>query len=378
MSANDETGPEADRLSGAPHPRHAPRVYGHAEAEAEFLEAFNSGRLHHGWLISGPEGVGKATLAWRLARFLLTQPLEDGGLFGAPEPPSSLDTDPNHPIAHQIAAGASPGLFVLRRAVDDKSGQLKTQITIDVVRRLRDFFGLSSSDGGRRVVIVDSADEMTPQAANALLKLLEEPPARATLLLISHQPSRLLPTIRSRCRTLRLAPLGAEDLAAVLAESGTDMPAEAAGLAALAGGSAGAAIELLRTGGLDIYAEIIALLASLPRLDAARAQKLADGLAGRANAERLDLTINLLSRALARLARTGALGAPSPEAVPGEAEALVRLAPDPHAARDWATLGQEITARLRHGQSVNLDPAALILDTLFRINDMGARHLSRR
>ena len=206
--------PEPDRIEGAPHPRETARLYGHEAAEAAFLDAAISGRLHHAWLITGPRGTGKATLAWRLARFLLaTPPAGETGLFGAAPPPMSLDIDPEHPVARRMRALSEPGLFLLRRGANDKGDRLSAEIRVDEVRKLKGFFSLSATDGGRRVVIVDAADEMNTAAANAVLKLLEEPPRGAVLLLVSHQPNRLLPTIRSRCRELRLAPLAPDDLA---------------------------------------------------------------------------------------------------------------------------------------------------------------------
>ena len=218
-----EAAPEADRAPGAPHPRETLRLFGQDKAETAFLDAFNSGRQHHAWLLTGPKGVGKATLAWRIARFLLATPASDAdALFAAPAP-TSLDIPPDHPVAHHIHAMAEPRLFLLRRPWDAKSGKLKTVITVDETRKLHPFFGMSAVDGGRRVVIVDAADDMNTSAANALLKMLEEPPAGATLLLVSHQPSRLLPTIRSRCRTLSMATLGPEDMHQALAQADTDI-----------------------------------------------------------------------------------------------------------------------------------------------------------
>lgn len=361
--------PEPDRTEGAPHPRETRRIFGQDAAEAEFLDAFNTGRLHHGWLITGPRGVGKATLAWRIARFLLATPLvQDDGLFGAPPPPVTLDVDPEHPVSRRMLALSDPGLFLLRRGPTDKGDRLAAEIRVSEVRKLGNFFALSSADGGRRVVIVDAADDLNTQAANAILKMLEEPPARTVLLLISHQPSGLLPTIRSRCRTLRLAPLGPRDIALALDQAGIASEGDPAALAELSGGSVGAAVRLLNLGGLSLYAELIALMQSLPRLDRPRALRLAEAAATRGAEERLDLLFSLTDLMLVRLARAGATGhAPRAEAAPGEAEMLARLAPDARKGRDWADCAEAIGARARHGRAVNLDPASLVLDTVFRI-----------
>ncbi|SFP67394.1 DNA polymerase III subunit delta' [Tranquillimonas alkanivorans] len=372
---SDDAVQEPDRVPGAPHPRETTALLGQQAAEADFLDAFRSGRLHHGWLITGPRGVGKATLAWRIARFLLAQPVGDGGgLFNDPAPPADrLDIPADHPVSRRVAALSEPGLFLLRRGWDDKTKRLKQVITVDEARKLKGFFALSSAEGGRRVVIVDAADELNPSAANALLKLLEEPPARTTLLLVSHAPARLLPTIRSRCRELRCAPLSSDDLGQALANAGEEPGAATATLAELSGGSVGEALRLLHLGGPEIYAEMTTLLRDAPRLDRPRAIKLADGMAGREAAERFDVALRLADMLLARLARTGSGLPPMVEAVPGEAELMARLAPSPAAGRDWADLQQSLGARVRHGRAVNLDPASLILDMVLRINETAAR-----
>lgn len=364
---------ESDRIDGAPHPREAEQLYGHSAAEAEFLTAATSGRLPHGWLLTGPKGVGKATFAWRAARFLLaTPPPDDNDMFGAPPPPQSLDISADHPVSHRMAALSEPGLFLLRRPVDDKDNKkLKTVITVDEVRGLKGFFHMSAGNG-RRVVIVDSADEMNPSAANALLKELEEPPEGAVLFLISHRPSGLLPTIRSRCRTLRFNPLGDADLASALMQAGAEPP-EGVALATLAQGSVGEAIALAEQGGPGLYADISKLLGTLPKMDRQLAIRLAEGAAGKGNEARFTLTLSLLDTALSRAARLGATGQMPTEIIPNEAATLQRLAPTPHHAREWASLAQSLTARARRGKAVNLDPAALVFDIFLDLDRMAAR-----
>jgi DNA polymerase-3 subunit delta' len=364
--------PEADSIEGAPHPRATSVLLGQGSAEATFLQAFNTGRLHHGWLITGPRGVGKATLAWRLARFLLASPEDDGGMFAAP-PPETLDIPDNHPVARRIAALSEPRLFLLRRAYDEKKAKLQDVISVDEVRKMKSFFTLSAADGGRRVAIIDAVDEMNPAAANALLKLLEEPPKSVTMFLISHQPARLLPTIRSRCRELRLGPLSAQDLSDALTMAGGEvMPDDRIALAELAGGSVGEAFRMTNLEGLALYARLVKLMATLPRLDRVQALAFAEAGAGRGAEAQFDLIVTLLDLFLARLARAGTCGTTPPEAAPGEAALIARLAPTPWAAREWASLAQTLGLRARRGKAVNLDPAALLMDMLLQIDEAAA------
>ena len=362
--------PEPDRIEGAPHPRETQTVFGQAQAEAEFLEAFNSGRMHSGWMITGPRGVGKATLAYKIAGFLLAdQPDQGGGLFGdTPPAATSLALDAEHPDMRLMLAESHPRLSVIRRPVNPDTGKLRTEITAEPVRALKKFFQMTSADGGRRVVIVDVADEMNVSAANSILKELEEPPALTTILLLAHQPSALLPTIRSRCRVLRCNTLGPDDMSAALTQAGITIP-ETEAITALAGGSVGEAIRLVNLDGLKLYADLVQLFDGLPNMPRPAALRLAESCVGKAGEQRFPLMIDLIDTFLARAARAGLLGQPQTQGAPGEARLLARLAPHDVAARKWATLQQDISARTRRGRAVNLDPAALILDMLFKIEE---------
>ena len=375
--------PLPDQLAGALHPRETPDLIGQGPAQAAFLEAFNTGKLHHAWLLTGPRGVGKATLAWSIARFLLATPESNGGMFDTP-PPVTLDIPQDHPVARRILAGGEPAVHLVRRGGvgsqekdRDKAfseGRFSKEIRVDEIRALSKFLHLSAADGGHRVVIIDDADALNTAAANALLKMLEEPPARTTLLLISHQPSGLLPTIKSRCRTLRLGTLSTDEMTRAIAASGVAVQGDPAALAELSGGSVGGALRLSLMDGLAIYAELISLIGTLPRLDRARALKLSEAAAQRGAEAKLALLFELMNLALNRLARTGATGAPPTiQAAPNEAEILVRLAPSPAQGRIWAEVAADVSARAQHGMAVNLDPAALVLDTLFKLGDSAPR-----
>jgi DNA polymerase-3 subunit delta' len=359
---------QSDQLAGAQHPRHTYTLHGHDVAQSDFLTAYNSDRLHHAWMITGPKGIGKATLAWRIARFLLSQP-EKGGMFDA-APPTTLDVSPDNPVSRRIDAMGEPGLYLARRPWDEKTKKLKQNITVDEIRKLKSFFTLSAADGGWRVAIVDAADEMNTAAANALLKVLEEPPAKVLILLISHQPSRLLPTIRSRCRTLRCHTLEPTSLGAALAQAGYEAQTELQSVGTLANGSVGASIELISSDGIALYRKIVELAGQSPRMDRQSMQSMADACVGKAAADRYDMTLRLFAQFISRLAKFGAMQPNNfHEATSGEASALSKLAPNVQSARKWANLLQDITTRTTHARAVNLDPSSVILDMLLTFEE---------
>jgi DNA polymerase-3 subunit delta' len=274
MSRQDED----DNDDGAPHPRATTRLFGHAAAETALLTAYRSARLPHGLLIVGPKGIGKATLAYSLARFILSLP---DPMAAAAQSAQSLQIDPKDPVFRRIAAQAQPDLLVIERTVNDK-GVLRNQIAVDDIRRLVPFFGSTAGEGGWRIAIIDAVDDLNRSGANALLKVLEEPPKRALLLLIAHSAARVPPTLRSRCRVVSVRPLAQADLAAAAAaaiEAEPDDP-EIAAAAAAASGSVARALTLLDEGALALRRQAIELLAQLPQLNAAGLHALGDALAG--------------------------------------------------------------------------------------------------
>jgi DNA polymerase-3 subunit delta' len=279
----------------SPEPRANPHFAGHAGAVAALHHGASAGRLHHGWLISGAPGIGKATLAYRFARWLLA---------GAAS--ADLSVPEREPVFRRVAAGSHPDLFTIERRVNEKTDKLQTEIVIGTIREAVRFIHHTPAEGGWRVLIVDGAEDMNPNAANALLKILEEPPARAILLMTSAAPGRLLPTIRSRCRALPLGKLEDAEVAALLGRYAPELsPAECAGLAGLAEGSIGTALTLAAEGGLALAGLVDEALAA--PVNPARAQNIAETVtrAGEAG-DKFESFFGLLSARLAARTRAAA------------------------------------------------------------------------
>jgi DNA polymerase-3 subunit delta' len=356
--------PEADRLDGFLHPRETAgaALYGHEKAEAALAQAFASGRMHHGWLITGPEGIGKATLAYRFAMHALADPSERDSL-GA-----SLAVPAESRAARQVVALSHPGLLVIRRSWDFKTKKLSTVVNVDEVRRLRSFLAHSAADAGWRVIVVDTADDMNTNAANALLKSLEEPPPRTIFLLLSSAHGRLLPTIRSRCRTLDLAPLQPAPLRAAVAaafrgaEKEPPSEAEWPVLERLAGGSVRRAISLSGSGGLKLYERVRAQFGELPKVDWGGVHTLADELALAANEQRFELWKDMALDAMARAIRAAATG----EGAPEDVDLARRLGLKDRLA-SFAALWETVLAEMAQADALNLDKKALILDIFSRL-----------
>ena len=340
----EEERPPHDALEGAPLPRQATELFGHAAAEAQLLAAYRSGRMPHGWIFSGERGIGRATLAFRLARFV----------FAHPDPASpdvasaaSLFVSPDHPAAKRVTAGAHGNVLHLQRDWNEKTGQYFTQLSVGTVRRIIPFLGASAGEGGWRVVIVDPADDMNPSAGNAILKNLEEPPQRTLFLLIARTAGGLLPTIVSRCRTLRLEPLGIDDMKAAVDQVAPEaLRGRDADLAvALADGSPRRLIEIHRDGGIELYRLMRAAIEAGDRAAQLRLSSLAGDAAG------VERFAGLFEAYLGRRLR----GSPEPEATGRAGSApLVTLA----ALWEKATLsGLEV-------ETYNLDRRQFVLDLL--------------
>ena len=297
----------------APHPRANPILLGHEAAEHRLCDALLLGRMHHAWLITGPEGIGKATLAYRFARRLLAGRAEAGAEGGAEgEAASSLALDPAHPVFRRVMAGGHADILTVERVADPKTKRLKRDIAIDDVRGINSFMSLTAAEGGWRVAIVDGAENLNPNSANALLKVLEEPPSRAVLLLVCAAPGRLPPTIRSRCRPLRLSPLADTTMRTLLTQYLPDQNQETRDrLISLAEGSPGRALAMANDDGVAVAALVDTVLSALPDLKPSRGHDVADAL-GRNDAG-FGLFMEQLRGGIAALVRDTVRGRADPE-----------------------------------------------------------------
>ncbi|HEY8565301.1 MAG TPA: DNA polymerase III subunit delta' [Beijerinckiaceae bacterium] len=335
-----EQGFEPDRFPGAPHAREQAALIGHAEAEQAFLDGFASGRLHHAWLIGGAEGIGKATLAYRVGRYLLAR---------GPQSTGSLAVPAEEPAARQVASLSHPNLVALRRVPPGEGKPASATIAVDHVRKALQLFQSTSADGGYRVCIVDSAEDLTIASANALLKALEEPPPRSLFLIVSHAPQRLLPTIRSRCRRLSLRALNERDLRAVLATLGEPWSAAEETLVAaaidLGDGSVRRTLEMLDAETIGVAEEVRRLLTGLPELDLRRVMTLVDTVTRRGAEGSYNLALDLVERwASERLRRDAGRGA-------------ARLAP-------LAEVCEKLKQAARSADTYNLDRRPVLISAL--------------
>ncbi len=303
-------------------PRANPLLFGHHAAEASLAEAASSGRLHHAWLLTGPEGIGKATLAFRFARRLLA---------GIPEG-NSLALSPEHPVFRRVAASAHADLLTVELAYDSKRKRMRSQIAVEDVRRISAFMSLTPAEGGWRIAIVDGAESLNQSSANALLKILEEPPKRAILLLVCSALGTLLPTIRSRCRRLSLSPLDDTAMAQAITSYLPDLDADdRLRLADLADGSPGRALLLAEVEGLTVAKLVDAVLADLPNVAPSRGYAVADAL-GRSDTG-FSTFMDILRAAITATTRAAARGRADPDQ-----ERLASLLPLAGWAELWHTL----------------------------------------
>jgi DNA polymerase-3 subunit delta' len=343
-----------------PLPRWNPELVGQEAAERVLVDGWTSGRLPHAWLFTGPRGIGKATLAYRFARFVLANGGE-GNLLHAGQP-QTLALDPENPVFRRAAAGGHPDLLSLQGGdIHPDTGRATDGIVVAQVRRAVGFMRLTPAMGGWRVAVIDAADSMNTNAANALLKSLEEPPKRALFLLISHAPGALLPTIRSRCQRLLLVPLEDTQVSELLKRYRPECTdADRALVLHLADGSIGEALAIADAGGLDLYREFVRILGTLPDLDIPAAHALGDRMARGSAAESFATFARLVDCWLSGMIRSVSTGRPGFEAVDGEQATIERLA-GLAGLEEWLAVWDKVKHLLSRAEVANLDRKQVVI-----------------
>lgn len=353
-------GDEADRFTDTPHPRHATRLVGHADRERELLDAYRDNRLPHAIILGGPEGVGKATLAWRLARFLLANPI---AATSAVRDATDLSAPEDTRAARQVASLSHPDLALLRREVNEKTKRFYTEIRADDVRRVLALFQRAAGAGGYRIAIVDCAEDLNRSSANALLKLIEEPPPMSLFVLVAHRPGLILPTIRSRARLVRLGSLTPPEILAVVGTLGapwSELQPEDVAAAAGACGTLHGTLRRLGRGGNDTEAVVSGMLDRLPAIEWRAVHRLADQVAGRDGEVAFEAAMATVFDWLQTQVRAGA----QDRLRGGEQGNVRRLAP-------YAQVWEKVASSARETEALNLDRRPLILSIF---SDLAAAH----
>ena len=371
--------------NNTPTPRRNPHFSGHKHAEFTLKEAFDNGRLAHAWLISGPKGIGKATLAYRFTRYVLSDgktldtgteslrlfkedPLQEHNSGALSEGP--LYIPPTHPVFKRVASGGHLDLLSVERTINENTGKFRTEIVVDNVRTIGSFFHFTAGEGGWRVVVIDCADEMNINAANAVLKVLEEPPPKALLLLISHNPGQLLGTIRSRCRKLSLQPLENKIVSSLVHGWQPDFDeASVEALVTLADGSPGRALVLADKGGLEIYHEMMSLLETLPKLDV-EALHAFSGRLGKSGADDAFWTTSeLIQRWLARMILAAGSKNHSFATLTGPEKALMDRIGSMVSLDRWFELWEKVNRLLSKTDQINLDRKQVVLNVFLALEN---------
>ena len=363
----------SDKIAGAPHPMLANEIIGHSSQKLSFLSSFASNRLPQCWLLAGDMGIGKASFAWLIAKFLLTtkyQPadlkidLNETNINSILEPQSGS-------TLNRIISGSEQRVYIVRRGYNEKRKAFFKNISIEDVRKLQSYCSLTIADGGKRIIIIDTADDLNKSSSNALLKLLEEPPKNTIFLLISHQPNLLLPTIKSRCQKLSFSNLDQTDLGAVLTAIGCKIePSDEVSLSILSKGSAGAACRLINSNCINLYRDILNIASSLPNLNTNKILQLSQNYFAKAKPSEFEIFIEMMQHFFSRLCKTGVMQKPVlPSVTDNEAKIMKSLCPNLKSARLWSDVANISLAKLNKGYLLNIDIESLILDAFIYLEE---------
>ena len=356
----------SDKIAGAPHPMLANKIIGHSSQKLSFLSSFASNRLPQCWLLAGDMGIGKASFAWLIAKFLLTTKYQPADLkidLNESNINSILEPQKGNTL-NRIISGSEQRVYIVRRGYNEKRKTFFKNISIEDVRKLQSYCSLSIADGGKRIIIIDTADDLNKSSSNALLKLLEEPPKNTIFLLISHQPNLLVPTLKSRCQKLSFSNLDQTDLGAVLTAIGCKIePSDQVSLSILSKGSAGAACRLLNSNCINLYSDILNISSSLPNLNINKILQLSQNYFAKAKPGEFEIFLEMMQHFFSRLCKTGAMQKPVlPSVTENEAKIMKNLCPNLKSAHFWSEAANITLAKLNKGYLLNIDIESLILD----------------
>ena len=363
----------SDKIAGAPHPMLANEIIGHSSQKLSFLSSFASNRLPQCWLLAGDMGIGKASFAWLIAKFLLTTKYQPADLkidLSKTNINSILEPQSGSTL-NRIISGSEQRVYVVRRGYNEKRKAFFKNISIEDVRKLQSYCSLSIADGGKRIIIIDTADDLNKSSSNALLKLLEEPPKNTIFLLISHQPNHLLPTIKSRCQKLSFSNLDQTDLGAVLTAIGCKIePSDEVSLSILSKGSAGAACRLINSNCINLYRDILNIASSLPNLNTNKILQLSQNYFAKTKPSEFEIFIEMMQHFFSRLCKTGVMQKPVlPSVTDNEAKIMKSLCPNLNSARLWSEAANISLAKLNKGYLLNIDIESLILDAFIYLEE---------
>ena len=358
-----DSAPAVEPREGLQPPRLSTLCLGHEMIEAALMPQIASGRVPHAMIFAGPEGIGKATFAYRLARYMLARGTggddadAGGGLFGEmlppPPPPTTLDIPADNLDFQRIAAASHSDMLVVERQYDEDRQRYKGAVDVESVRRIPPFMGLKASQGGWRVVIVDDADTMTEEAQNAILKILEEPPAKALLILVTHRPGRLLPTIRSRCRFIRFEAPQMADFSRLMREDHPDLTTrELETLYGITEGSVGRSLRLTGEGGLEAVTNVIGLMHDWPAWNWTQIHTLAEVMSKPGQDDTLDAFRQVMQWVADSLLQAKARGIAL--AGPLDNDALNRMLAH-YSLAQWLEIADGLRAHFETAQRANLD-----------------------
>ena len=356
----------SDKIAGAPHPMLANEIIGHSSQKLSFLSSFASNRLHQCWLLAGDMGIGKASFAWLIAKFLLTTKYQPADLkidLNESNINSILEPQSGNTL-NRIISGSEQRVYIVRRGYNEKRKTFFKNISIEDVRKLQSYCSLSIADGGKRIIIIDTADDLNKSSSNALLKLLEEPPKNTIFLLISHQPNLLVPTLKSRCQKLSFSNLDQTDLGAVLKAIGCKIErSDEVSLSILSKGSAGAACRLINSNCINLYSDILNISSSLPNLNTNKILQLSQNYFAKAKPGEFEIFLEMMQHFFSRLCKTGAMQKPVlPSVTENEAKIMKNLCPNLKSAHFWSEAANITLAKLNKGYLLNIDIESLILD----------------